>query len=435
MALVVIGSAKAAPGVTTLTVALAAVSPGRTVAADLDPEGGDLALRYRALNGSPLDPETGLLSLAVTLRGDQSGPVRATGFRSVPPVRLETGAETGAADAAAGYGGPGPVENHLQTSAGGLEVLLGVNGPDQAVGLGPLWTPLGRALAETPGTVFADCGRIGPASPALPVIRQADAVILLARAEVEELAHLRERLRFLASAIGGRYPGPARLGVVLVASERDRSAGPRTEQLLRSSGLPVPVLGTMADDPRGAARLRGVGNGRAERTTLIRSVRALVPEVVALAGIVPQTVAPPEVAPVAVAPPTMEPPIAEPPILQPPATARAADPRRGRLTPSPPAGREETADEPAGRDGAKPGPAHQPALGADDPYADRPPGGEPAEPPEQPESSPERQRQQVREKYRERRARERRSASEGRTRGGTGWPGKVATASPAERRQ
>ena len=82
MPLVVIGSAKAAPGVTTLTVALAALCPGRTVAADLDPEGGDLAIRYRAPDGGPLDPEIGLLSLAVALRGDQA-PSRS--FRSAGP--------------------------------------------------------------------------------------------------------------------------------------------------------------------------------------------------------------------------------------------------------------------------------------------------------------------------------------------------------------
>jgi hypothetical protein len=267
MALVVIGSAKAAPGVTTLTVALAALCPGPTVAADLDPEGGDLGIRYRAPDGGPLNPEVGLLSLAASLRGD---PAPSRSFRAEPTPPAQ------AADA---------LPAHLQTTAGGLDVLLGVNGPDQAVGLGPLWSPLARALAETPATVFADCGRIGAASPALPVVRQADVVILVARAELEELAHLRERLRYLTGLVAGRFSGPTRLGVVLVTGERDRAAGPRTEQLLRSSGVAVPVIGTVADDPKGAARLRGVGGGRAERTTLIRSVRALVPQIAGLAGV------------------------------------------------------------------------------------------------------------------------------------------------------
>jgi hypothetical protein len=255
MALVVVASAKGAPGVTTLTVALGALTPGAIVA-DLDPDGGDLALRYGRDDGAPLDPDLGLLSLAASLRRDHTDAVSPTG----------------------------PVEEHLQVADGGLDVLLGVTGPDQAVGLGPLWSPLARALAETGRTVFADCGRLGPSSPAMPVLMQADAVLLLARAELEELAHLRERLRFLTATLPGRYAGPARIGVVLVAGERDRAAGPRTEQLLRASGLAVPVLGLIADDPRGAARVRGLHGGRAGRTTLVRSIRSLLPAVMALTG-------------------------------------------------------------------------------------------------------------------------------------------------------
>jgi hypothetical protein len=258
MALVVLVSAKGAPGVTSLTVALAALSPGG-VAADLDPDGGDLALRYRRVDGAPLDPDRGLLSLAASLRREPSD-----------------------------FVGSGPIYDHLQVTAGGLEVLLGVKGPDQAIGLGPLWSPLARALAEANRSVFADCGRIGPASPAMPALMVADAVIMVARPELEELAHLRERLRFLTATLPSRYSGRARVGVILVAAERDRAAGPRTEQLLRSSGVAVSVLGTVADDTRGAAKLRGMGSGDAGRTTLIRSVRSLLPAIRVFAGDVPE---------------------------------------------------------------------------------------------------------------------------------------------------
>jgi hypothetical protein len=304
MALVVIASAKGAPGVTTLTVALAALTPG-AIAADLDPDGGDLALRYRREDGSPLDPQLGLLSLAASLRRDQTEPATQTG----------------------------PVVEHLQVASGGLELLLGVTGPDQAVGLGPLWSPLGRALADTDRTVFADCGRIGPASPAMPVLMQADAVILLARAEVEELSHLRERLRFLTATLPGRYNGPAQVGVILVARERDRAAGPRTEQLLRSSGLAVPVLGTVAEDARGAAQVRGLHGGRAGRTTLVRSVRSLLPAVITLVGYVPAAVRPGGVAP---AEPSPAPPAPPPPPAPPAPSLRTMPPNRP--VPPPPVG-------------------------------------------------------------------------------------------------
>jgi MinD-like ATPase involved in chromosome partitioning or flagellar assembly len=255
MTLVALVSAKGAPGVTTLAVALAALTPGAVVA-DLDSDGGDLALRYRREDGNPLDLDQGLLSLAATLRRDPND-----------------------------YSPSGPIDRHLQITGGGLEVLLGVKGPDQAIGLGPpLWSSLARALAESGRTIFADCGRIGPASPVLPVLAAADAVIIVARAELEELSHLRERLRFLTATLPTQYSGQSQVGVVLVATERDRAAGPRTEQLLRSSRVAVPVLGTITDDPRGAERLRGLAGGRAGRTMLVRSVRSLLPAVRALTG-------------------------------------------------------------------------------------------------------------------------------------------------------
>jgi hypothetical protein len=246
--------------------------------ADLDPDGGDLALRYRRPDGAPLDPDLGLLSLAASLRGEPTTVV----FGPAPAPLQPPG------------GDGGPVIPHLQTAAGGLDVLLGVSTSDQAVGLGPLWAPLARALAEVPRTVFADCGRIGPASPAMPVLLQADAVLMVARAELEELAHLRERLRFLAATLPRRSATGPRLGVVLVAADKDRAAAPRTEQLLRSSGVPVPVLGTVADDPRGAAKLRGIGSGRAGRTTLVRSIRSLLPAVAALTVDVESRITPAE---------------------------------------------------------------------------------------------------------------------------------------------
>ncbi len=254
MSLVSLVSAKGAPGVTTLSVALAALTPG-SVVADLDPEGGDLALRYRRDDGVLFDPERGLLSLAASLRRDPTD-----------------------------FTASGPVDGHLQTTGGGLEMLLGVRGPEQAHGLGSLWPALARALAESDRLVFADCGRVGPASPVMPVLVASRAVIVVARAELVELAHLRERLRFLNEVLPGQYAGRARIGVVLVAPERDRAAGPRTEQLLRSSKVAVPVLGTIADDPRGAERLQGMTAGRAGRTTLIRSVRSLLPAVHDLIG-------------------------------------------------------------------------------------------------------------------------------------------------------
>ncbi|GAB6901764.1 hypothetical protein [Kineosporia succinea] len=328
MALVVLVSAKGAPGVTTLTVALAALTPG-AVAADLDPDGGDLGLRYRRPDGAPLDTDLGVLSLANGLRRDLPGP------RWQPQPEP---APRGSASAR--------LEDHLQVTGGGLDLLLGVTGPEQAAGLGPLWSPLARALSEAGRTVYADCGRVGPAAPTMPVVHQADAVIVVARPELEELAHLRERLRFLNTSVPGRFAGRAQIGVVLVAPERDRAVAGRTEQLLHSSGVGVPVLGTMALDQRGAEALRGMNRSRLNRSTLIRSVRSLLPSVSLLAGTIPELSHPQVVVNAAAAraqatppaPPRAQPSAPEEPAPVPPVAAPAPawpEPARTPLRPVP----------------------------------------------------------------------------------------------------
>jgi hypothetical protein len=252
MSLISVVSAKGAPGVTTLTVALSALGGPDAVAADLDPFGGDLAIRYRRDDGRPLDPDTGLLSLAAAIRRG---------------ARAEGTALT----------------DHVQRASGGLAVLAGVSRPEQLAGLGPLWRHLAGAL-HSGGTVFADCGRVGPASAVLPVVTASDAVLVVARAELEELAHLRERLHFLAELMPSPSVDSSRIGVILISGERDRAAAERAQRLLASSGLNVPVIGRIADDPKGAAVLRGVRAGRPGRSLLIRSARSLLPGVLALAG-------------------------------------------------------------------------------------------------------------------------------------------------------
>ncbi|MFI7586919.1 hypothetical protein ACIB24_07575 [Spongisporangium articulatum] len=312
MSLVAVASAKGAPGVTTFSVALAALfgsapgglgAGGEPLLADLDPHGGDVALRYRTDDGKPLDPGVGLLSLTAAIRG---------GGMPQQPAAL--------------------VERHSQRVAGGLPVLVGVSGPEQAAGVEALWPQLAATLSGTGRPVVADVGRLGPTRSLTPLLRAADAVLLLARAELEGLAHLRERVRRL---IGGETdsgelgPGAARrVGVVLVSNERAVAA--RTEQLLRSGGLPVRVLGTVADDARGAALLGG--GGRAGRTTLVRSVRTLLPAVHELVGATATTELTAGVpGPLAPQPYSMQPPAAHQPAGQQPA-GQQPHPQRGPET-------------------------------------------------------------------------------------------------------
>jgi MinD-like ATPase involved in chromosome partitioning or flagellar assembly len=111
--LVAFASAKGSPGVTTTAAALGSVWPADVVVADMDPAGGDLALRLRAPQERPLDPERGLLSLAAAAR---------------------RGLE------------PGEIAAHTQTTDGGLDVLTGVSSPEQVTGIGPVWPAVAFAF-------------------------------------------------------------------------------------------------------------------------------------------------------------------------------------------------------------------------------------------------------------------------------------------------
>ncbi|MGW4115277.1 chromosome partitioning protein [Actinosynnema sp. NPDC004786] len=209
-------SLKGSPGATTLAVALAArwPAPARALVVETDPSGGDLGLRF-SLFSTP-----GLVSLAAAAR------------------------RGGDADL---------VWGHIQQLPGGLAVIaappdadqacaaLAALAPDPPGGLGVL-----RAAANQPGTVvIADCGRVDPGSPALPIVRSSDAVVLLSRAHADDLAHLPRRL----PVVGGWSPNP----MLLLVGE-----GYATAEVARELG--VPPLGRVPDDPNGAAVLCGRPN-------------------------------------------------------------------------------------------------------------------------------------------------------------------------------
>ncbi len=97
MALVAVAADKGAPGVTTASLALAAVWPRPVLLAECDAAGGDLLYRLPAADGGRLDPQRGLLSLAVAAR------------RGIQPHQ---------------------VWRHTQKLHGGLDILTGlVDGP------------------------------------------------------------------------------------------------------------------------------------------------------------------------------------------------------------------------------------------------------------------------------------------------------------------
>ncbi|MFE9748254.1 chromosome partitioning protein [Saccharothrix saharensis] len=206
-------SLKGSPGVTTLAVALAARWPieEQPILVEADPAGGDLMARF-CLHESP-----GLVSMAAAAR------------RSTDQALLA---------------------EHVQVLRGGLQVVVGPVGAEQtraALSAVDDSSPLLR-FAGLPGrTVIADCGRADPDSPALPIIRGADAMLLLARPLDEELAHVALKL-----STAQRWS--SRPGFVLIGD------GHRTHEVSRALG--IPVMAHVPQDDKGAAVLNGKGNGR-----------------------------------------------------------------------------------------------------------------------------------------------------------------------------
>lgn len=208
--------------------------------------------RSAAAHGGPLNPNTGMLSIAATAR------------RGLVPDQLW---------------------DHVQPLSGGLEVLVGLGISEQAAGLAGLWPTLGRAFASladspnAPADVIADCGRISGDSPATELFPHAALVLLISRTEPEAIARVRDRAAALSNKLHGGPRGAASLGmpligVVLVADTNNAAKlSGQVNDMLVAAQTGARVVGTIADDPAGADQLAGRRRGRLEKSLLIRSAR------------------------------------------------------------------------------------------------------------------------------------------------------------------
>ncbi|WP_432109237.1 hypothetical protein [Streptomyces sp. AA1529] len=359
MALIALAADKGAPGVTTTAVALSAVWPRRALLAETDTAGGDLVYRSPAADGRPLDPNTGLLSLAATAR------------RGLAAEQLW---------------------DHTQRLSGGLEVLVGLGSAEQSAGLAGQWDTVGRAfahLAESPhpqlaADVIADCGRIGPEAASVALLPHAALVLLVARDEPEQIARVRDRALALTARLhgAGHTAGPLAqplLGVLLVARTQGatKTAG-QVNDMLVASRAGARVVGVLAHDTLGAEQLAGRRRGRVERSLLVRSVRKIATDLHQQYGANWESTAPPQQ--------SLTPPGPGPgPGPQPrgPAPSTGAPPHPGPA-PHPRPGHPGTSGHP----GAGPGPA--PAPGAPGYAAPGPwtPAGQGAPGPRTPPSGP-----------------------------------------------
>lgn len=229
MSVIVFGSAKASPGVTTTAMALAAGWPADrdVLIVEADPDGGVLAARHG------LAAEPGLSTFAVT-------------GRRTPQVEQ--------------------LVRHVQpVSSAGVRALVAPPAAEQARrALDLAAGPLADLLPQMPATdVFVDVGRLRPGCETSPLVGAADAVVLVARPKLDELQQLPARLRALR-------PVAPRVGVLLVG-ERPY---PPTEV---AAALDVEVIAVVAADGRAADALAGHGSDTSlRRSALMRSIRTAV---------------------------------------------------------------------------------------------------------------------------------------------------------------
>jgi hypothetical protein len=249
MALIAVAADKGSPGVTTASLAFAAVWPRPVLLAELDAAGGDLFYRLPAADGGRLDPQRGLLTLAVAAR------------RGIQPHQ---------------------VWPHTQKLRCGLDILTGLVNAEQAGGLQSLWGDVGTVLADiAEADVIADCGRLGADGPFYDLLARAAAVVLVTRVTLEDMVRLRDRVIAVATGLADRGLARVQVGVVVVADHRrfKRSLA-EAAQVLAQSGAPGRVLGGLAYEPASAAMLRGQWGTKLDRSLLIRTSRALAARIV-----------------------------------------------------------------------------------------------------------------------------------------------------------
>jgi len=218
MTAIVVGSVRSS-GATTLAMTLAGVLDG-AVLVEADADGGVLALRYG------LSREPGLVSLAASRQ---------------PPREV--------------------ILDHAQRLPGGMAVVVG---PESAERATQLLRSAGQRLASLLAgahdiDLVVDLGRLSPSSPGTALASAAPLALVVVRPRAEELVAGAERVAALGDGAG----------LVLVGSG-PYSAADVTNQ------LGCRVIGTVADDPRGARALAEGGSSRAlTRSALVRSVRTL----------------------------------------------------------------------------------------------------------------------------------------------------------------
>lgn len=241
MAVVALTSARGAPGVTTTALAMAMLWPRPVVLIEADVAGSSSILAGYLRGTVP--PDRGLVSLAVAHR------------RGVLDEKFYD--QTIAL-----------IENRVR-------LVPGLVNAQQAASMDKLWSPLSIVLAnlERTGTdVIVDAGRLGMRHGPMPLLRSADAVLLVTRTTLPAVSAARARVNVLREDLIELGQGDDTLAMLLVGEGQPY----RAREI--HTALGVPVLASMAWDQAASDSLSvGAPYGRRfAAAPLFRSTRVVI---------------------------------------------------------------------------------------------------------------------------------------------------------------
>lgn len=250
--LVAVCSDKGSPGATTTALALASAWLSSAILVEADPYGGDLAIRLRTQAGDALPETPTVLTVATAARTSDDADL---------------------------------VGRYAQQLNQQLSVVPGYLAAEQLGGV-PTWEPLAAAASASPRPVVIDLGRLHAGSPVLPLAVAADVVVVVGRADVGSVIRLRERLCRLIPALASRRGAPPSLWPVLVTAARHGAGDVADLRRVLADTAAAPLLsgvGYVGFDSATVSRLEAGESpaGRLARTTLLRTARVLVTEIVA----------------------------------------------------------------------------------------------------------------------------------------------------------
>lgn len=240
MAVHVLTSLSASPGVSTTALAWARLSDRPTLIVEADPVGG-----------SPL--------LSIAWQGQQAHDRSILELANHPPREYVTRIW----------------ETALPLPNGAEQWLLPTTGwPEQARSLQPVWGPLGAALAqisvESGTDVLVDIGRLGSAEGASGLMDQADTVLLFVDATLAALNTAAVGIEGLRQRLDGTGSSQRLAIVPLLGNEKGASHRPYGAREIATLLTPTEVLPAVTRDAKAATALTPRTKG-----PYVRSVRAV----------------------------------------------------------------------------------------------------------------------------------------------------------------